>query len=119
VGETVLAIKKALRVKKKTDFNKIFSAKRSTANKKFVVYQLPSETAHFRAAISVSKKMGNAVVRNRIKRLVRHSLMTLSQNLSPTDFVIVCRKGVENLTFDEVQKNLTHVLTIAKIYKKD
>ncbi|GFH42839.1 ribonuclease P protein component [Lactococcus hodotermopsidis] len=114
-----MAIKKALRIKKTTDFDKIFSAKNSTANKKFVVYQKPSETAHFRVAISVSKKLGNAVVRNRVKRLVRHALMTLSQNLSTTDFVIICRKGVETLTFDEVQKNLTHVLKLSKIYKKD
>jgi ribonuclease P protein component len=114
----ILAIKKALRLKKKTDFDKIFSARVSTANKKFVVYQLPSDTRHFRAAISVSKKLGNAVTRNRIKRLVRHALMPLSSELTDTDFVIVCRKGVERLTFDGVQKNLTHVLSLAKIYQK-
>jgi ribonuclease P protein component len=113
-----LAIKKALRIKKKIDFDKIFSARKSTANKKFVVYQLPAQTTHFRAAISVSKKLGNAVTRNRVKRLVRHALMPLSANLSQVDFVIVCRKGVETLTFDEVQKNLTHVLKVAKIYQK-
>ena len=44
--------------------------------------------------------------------------MPLSDNLSQKDFVIVCRKGVETLTFDEVQKNLTHVLKVAKIYQK-
>ena len=113
-----MAIKKALRIKKKIDFDKIFSSRKSTANKKFVIYQLPSKTTHFRAAISVSKKLGNAVTRNRVKRLVRHALIPLSDNLSQTDFVIVCRKGVETLTFDEVQKNLTHVLKVAKIYQK-
>ncbi|MDN6093372.1 MAG: ribonuclease P protein component, partial [Lactococcus raffinolactis] len=56
--------------------------------------------------------------RNRVKRLVLHALMPLSNNLSTTDFVIVCRKGVESLSFDEVQKNLTHVLKVAKIYQK-
>ena len=66
----------------------------------------------------MSKKLGNAVTRNRVKRLVRHALIPLSDNLSQTDFVIVCRKGVETLTFDEVQKNLTHVLKVAKIYQK-
>ncbi|GAX48276.1 ribonuclease P protein component [Pseudolactococcus reticulitermitis] len=113
-----MAIKKALRIKKKIDFDNIFSARKSTANKKFVVYQLPSQTPHFRVAISVSKKLGNAVTRNRVKRLVRHALMPLSANLSQTDFVIVCRKGVETLTFAEVQKNLMHVLKVAKIYHK-
>lgn len=114
-----MAIKKALRIKKKTDFDHIFSEKSSTANKKFIVYQTPAATSHFRAAVSVSKKLGNAVTRNRIKRLVRHALMSLSPNLSQTDFVIICRKGVETLTFDEVQKNLKHVLKVAKIYQKN
>ena len=66
----------------------------------------------------MSKKLGNAVTRNRVKRLVRHAIMPLSDNLSQTDFVIVCRKGVETLPFDEVQKNLIHVLKVAKIYQK-
>ncbi|WP_172355912.1 ribonuclease P protein component [Lactococcus insecticola] len=113
-----MAIKKALRIKKTTDFDKIFLARNSAANKKFVIYQVPSETNHFRVAVSVSKKLGNAVVRNRVKRLVRHAVMAISDDLSTTDFVIVCRKGVEELSFEEVQKNLTHALKVSKIYKQ-
>ena len=119
VGESILALKKALRVKKKKDFDRIFYAKKSTANKKFIIYQLPSNFGHFRAAVSVSKKLGNAVVRNRVKRLVRHALVPLAPELSKVDFVIICRKGVESLTFDEVQKNLVHVLNLSKIYQED
>jgi ribonuclease P protein component len=114
-----LAIKKVLRIKKKVEFDTIFSVKDSVANKRFVVYQLSSGKSHFRVAISVSKKLGNAVLRNRVKRLVRHALRPLSQQLSKTDFVIICRKGVETLTFDEIQENLIHVLKIAKIYKSN
>lgn len=117
VGESILALKKALRVKKKRDFDRIFYAKKSTANKRFIIYQLPSDLGHFRAAVSVSKKIGNAVVRNRVKRLVRHALMPLASELSNVDFVIICRKGVESLTFDEVQKNLIHVLKLSNIHQ--
>lgn len=119
MGESILALKKALRVKKKKDFDRIFYAKKSTANKKFIIYQLPSDFGHFRAAVSVSKKLGNAVVRNRVKRLVRHALAPLTPELSKVDFVIICRKGVETLTFDEIQKNLVHVLNLSKIYQED
>lgn len=112
-----MAIKKALRIKKKSDFDHIFSAKNSTANKKFIVYQIPAARAHFRVAISVSKKLGNAVTRNRIKRLVRHAIMSLSPNLPPVDFVVICRPGVDTLSLDEVTKNLKHVLKVAKIYQ--
>ena len=113
-----MALKKALRVKKKKDFDRIFYAKKSTANKKFIIYQLPSDLGHFRAAVSVSKKLWNAVVRNRVKRLVRHALVPLAPELSTVDFVIICRKGVEVLTFDEIQKNLEHVLNLSKIHQK-
>ena len=72
MGESGLAIKKTYRVKRSKDFEQIFLAKNSFANKKFVVYKLDTEQQHFRTGISVSKKIGNAVTRNRVKRLIRH-----------------------------------------------
>ena len=68
-------MRKNYRVKSEKDFNAIFKKGQSFANRKFVVYMLEKEQKHFRVGISVSKKLGNAVVRNRIKRKIRHVLM--------------------------------------------
>ena len=117
MGESGLAIKKTYRVKRSKDFEQIFLAKNSFANKKFVVYKLDTEQQHFRTGISVSKKIGNAVTRNRVKRLIRHAVAEFSSHLEDEDFVIIARPGVEKFSFDEVRKNLKHVLKLSKIYK--
>lgn len=114
--ESGLAIKKEYRVKRSKDFDQIFTAKHSFANRKFVVYTLNTEQKHYRVGISVSKKLGHAVVRNRVKRLIRHAVAEFSTNIEKVDFVIIARSGVQDLTFEEVKKNLKHVLKLSNIY---
>lgn len=111
-------MKKTYRVKSDKDFQAIFSKGTSVANRKFVVYQLEKNQSHYRVGLSVSKKLGNAVVRNSIKRKIRHIIMELSPNLRPYDFVIISRKGVEGLDYHEVKKNLLHVLKLANLYQE-
>lgn len=117
MGECSLAIKKSYRVKRNIDFDQIFRAKDSQANRKFVVYKLDDVVEHYRCGISVSKKLGNAVMRNRIKRLIRHSVREISSDLTATDFVIIARNGVQELTYDEMLANVKHILKLSKIYK--
>ncbi|MEW4355024.1 ribonuclease P protein component [Streptococcus pneumoniae] len=111
-------MKKSYRVKREKDFNAIFKEGQNFANRKFVVYKLENHHKHFRAGLSVSKKLGNAVVRNQIKRRIRHILMAHQINVKALDFVIIARKGAEVLTYQELEKNLLHVLKIAKIYQE-
>ena len=66
----------------------------------------------------MSKKLGKAVTRNSIKRKIRHVIMELSPNLLNQDFVIIARKGVEELDYHEVKKNLLHVLKLANLYQE-
>ena len=102
-------MKKTYRVKSDKDFQAIFSKGTSVANRKFVLYHLEKNQSHYRVGLSVSKKLGNAVTRNSIKRKIRHVIMELSPNLLNQDFVIIARKGVEELDYHEVKKNLLHV----------
>ncbi|MGT2636259.1 ribonuclease P protein component [Streptococcus ratti] len=111
-------MKKSYRVKSDKDFQAIFTEGRSIANRKFVVYSLKKDQSHYRVGLSVGKKLGNAVTRNAIKRKLRHILMELSPNLQPQDFVIIARKGTEELDYRALKKNLIHVLKLAKLYQE-
>jgi len=95
----------------------LFDAGHSVANRKFVVYCLDRNLPHFRVGLSVSKRLGNAVTRNRVKRRLRHALMDMSSQLEHQDFVVIARKGVEDLSYQDIYSNLVHVLKIAKLYK--
>ncbi|BAQ25032.1 ribonuclease P protein component [Streptococcus troglodytae] len=111
-------MKKAYRVKSDKDFQAIFTKGRSVANRKFVVYSLKKDQSHYRVGLSVGKRLGNAVVRNTIKRKLRHVLMELDPYLGTQDFVVIARKGVEELDYSTMKKNLVHVLKLAKLYQE-
>ncbi|MFS9038717.1 ribonuclease P protein component [Streptococcus timonensis] len=112
-------MRKSFRVKKEKDFNAIFKEGESVANRRFVIYRLANSQEHFRVGLSVSKKLGNAVMRNQIKRRIRHILIDHRNELVDNiDFIVIARKGVENLDYAELEKNLLHVLRLAKIYQE-
>ncbi len=113
-------MKKAYRVKKNDEFQEVFKKGRSYANRQFVVYFLkkPGQT-HFRIGISVSKKLGKAVVRNRIKRYIRQSFLELEDYLKQEyDYIIIARKPAAEMDFFEVKKSLIHVLKLSRVFAK-
>src|SRR5699024_5418330 len=110
-------MKKAYRVKKEKEFQKIIQLKQSFANRNFVLYKMhKAEQAHFRVGISVGKKVGNAVVRNRVKRQIRQGLFEIQKEISPEyDFILIGRPNIRQLTTEEVKKNLRHICRLANI----
>jgi|SRR5699024_1996327 len=111
-------MRKAYRVKKEKEFQKVFQEGQSFANRKFVVYVLAKDQDHFRVGISVGKKIGNAVARNAVKRKIRASLFEMNEMIEPTiDFIVIARPSVSTLSSKEVYSNLKHVFKLAKIIK--
>ena len=84
-------MKKSYRVKKEKDFKALFDAGHSVANRKFVVYCLDRDLPHFRVGLSVSKRLGNAVTRNRVKRRLRPALMDIFFQSEHQDFVLLVK----------------------------
>ncbi|MEB7773202.1 ribonuclease P protein component [Kurthia gibsonii] len=113
-------MKKSRRVKSEHDFQKVFRRGKSFANRQFVIYGLAKEEQEqFRIGLSVSKKLGNAVTRNQIKRYIRQSFHELDLELrQDMDYVIIARKPAATMNFEEVKKSLEHVLKISKFLKR-
>lgn len=116
----MFSMKKELRVKKNKEFQEAFQKGQSFANRQFVVYSLPKEGQEdFRIGLSVSKKVGNAVTRNQIKRYIRQAVFELSDQIVPgNDYVIIARKPAADMDFFEVKKSLTHVFKVGKVFKR-
>lgn len=114
-------MKKELRVKKNKDFQEAFKKGRSFANRQFVVYVLQKEgQTRFRIGLSVSKKLGNAVMRNQIKRYIRQAVFELKDSMQQDlDYVIIARKPLVDMGFFELKKSLTHVLKVGKVLQKE
>jgi ribonuclease P protein component len=72
----------------------------------------------FRIGLSVSKKIGNAVTRNRIKRLIRQVFLEEKHRIkSGKEFIIIARKPAADMSYYEVKNSLDHLFRKAKIYQ--
>ena len=112
-------MEKSYRIKKNEDFQSVYKKGKSVANRQFVIYRYDRQEAeHFRLGISVSKKLGNAVVRNRIKRTIRESFTRHKEDIIAADFIVVARKPSADMSVEEVNKSLEHVMKIAKGFNK-
>ena len=104
-------MKKNYRIKKSEDIEKVIKNKNSVGNKNYIIYIMKnSEAKHFRLAMSVSKKLGNAVVRNHQKRLIKQVFNKHKEELLSYDIFVIARNNSINLTYDEVENNIVYLL---------
>lgn len=106
------------RLKKNDDFRAVYKKGRSCANHEFVVYALSNGTERSRFGVSVSKKVGNSVVRHRVKRLVKENYRLREEMFVPgTDIVVVARAAAVGADFDRVGGSLLHLAKRLHIIK--
>lgn len=107
-------------LKKNEDFRTVFRTGRSFANRCFVMYVLKKEESGIRVGISVSKKIGNSVVRHRITRVVREVFRLYGSVFnSGLDIVVIARTGAVGLGLKEAVKEILHLGKLHKIVDKE
>ena len=105
-------------LKKNKDFSKVYNNGRSFANRYLVMYVLENHTPNNRLGISVSKKVGNSVIRHHITRLIRESYR-LQEDMfnSGLDIVVIARSNAKNASYHEIASALMHLGGLHNIVK--
>ena len=105
-------------LKRNSDFQRVYREGKSYANRYLVLYVLQNQTERNRLGISVSKKVGNSVVRHRMARLIRESYR-LQEDMfnSGLDMVVVTRKNAVNCSCQEITSALLHFGKLQGILK--
>lgn len=97
-------------LKKNKDFKQVYSQGKSYANRYLVMYVLKNNTERNRIGISVSKKVGNSVIRHHLTRLIRESYR-LHEDMfdSGLDIVVIARTTARDITYREAESALLHL----------
>lgn len=105
-------------LKKNHQFRFVYQNGKSYANKYLVMYLKENGLGKNRIGISVSKKVGNSVVRHRVTRLIRESYR-LHESIfnSGLDIVIVARPSAAQVSYYEVESALLHLCKLHQIIK--
>ncbi|MGM0577223.1 MAG: ribonuclease P protein component [Myxococcota bacterium] len=117
-GEHALPPEK--RLKERRDFLRIQRRGYRVFGRRFIYYFARGRTGQSRIGVTVSRKVGNAVVRNRIKRLVREVFRQHPEFFTePTDLVVIAKKGVDDFSYHTIRDEFAHVIPRTLRRKRD
>ena len=107
-------------LKKNQDFQNVYKSGKAYADKYLVMYVLENDLEKNRIGISVSKKVGNSVIRHRLTRLVRESYR-LHEDMfnSGLDIVVIARVTAKSAKYHEIESALLHLGGLHNILKSD
>ena len=104
-------MKKLNIIKKQEEIDNIIKTGNLSKNKYFFIYNKERDPKYYRFCICVSKKLGNAVIRNKNKRQIKDiidkSNLVFKSNM---DYVIILRKEISNISYEEKEKYLLDIL---------
>lgn len=111
-------MKYSVTLKKNEEFKEIYRTGKSYANKYLIMYVKRNNSDINRLGISVSKKVGNSVVRHRITRLIRESYRLSEDSfLNGFDIIVVARTAAKGKDYSEIESALLHLIKLHKIGK--
>ena len=109
--ERGMPMKKIEMIKSHREFSEIIQKEKYLKNKNFSLYIRKGKFAYPHFGIAVSKKIGNAVTRNKYKRRMRVILDNWKKNLKYNeDYIIIMKENVKNLDFQEMQQSFLELI---------
>lgn len=110
-------MKKINIVKENRDFNRIIKKNRPFKYKDYIIYIDKRDSSVYKFGFSVGKKVGNAVVRNHVKRQLK-SIVSQNDYQNNFDCIIIVGKGILNRSFNEMSDNLNFALKKLNLVKE-
>jgi len=101
---------------KNKDFSKVYNLGKSFANKYLIMYVLKEDIPGIRLGISVSKKVGNSIIRHRVTRLVRESYRLNEEKLcTGISIIVIGRPTARDKGYREIECAFMHLAKLHKI----
>lgn len=105
-------------LKNSREFGSVYNTKDSSANKYLIMYLRANSLEYNRLGISVSKKVGNSVVRHRVTRLIREAYRLNNVHLkNGYDIVFVARVSAKGKNYHDIESAMMHLFRLRKLTK--
>lgn len=112
------SLRKSEHLRKNSDFRRVYSKGKSCADHFIVLFVLSNDLEGNRIGLSVSKKIGKAVKRNRVKRLFREVYrLNKDKIIQGIDLIFLARKDVVKLDFSKMEKSILRLYKRARILR--
>jgi ribonuclease P protein component len=104
-------MKKINIIKDSQEFEKIIKNRHYYSNRFFIIYIMKKNEKYYRFGISIPKKVGNSVIRNKIKRQIKNIIDNNKLINKDLDYVIIVRKEIVNLNYEDKVNSLNLLLS--------
>lgn len=111
-------MKKINVIKKSEDFQKIIKNNKSFRSKYFYIYVYRHEDSIYHFGLSVGKKIGNAVRRNKVKRQLRE-IISENDYQKNFDCIIIVRREINDADFEQIKEDLNFALKKLSLIKEN
>ena len=109
-------LRNLISLKNSKEFGVVYKKGKSYANRYLVMYIIDNQLDYNRLGISVSKKVGNSVVRHRVTRLIRESYRLNNDKIvKGFDIVVVARVNSKDKTYNDIEKSFKHLVSLHHI----
>ena len=106
-------------LKNSSEFKRVYQCGKLFANKNLVMYVLEKNDKENRLGISVSKKVGNSVIRHHVTRLIRESYRLHKGEIEEGfDIVVVARVNSKTCNYWDIERSFLHLLKLHHIRKE-
>lgn len=114
-------MKQEIYLKKNDEFQEVYRKGKSYANKALVMYVLPAgKETPSRLGMSVSKRVGNSVVRHRIKRLIREAHRLNRHKIADGyEIVVIARNEAKNRDYSRMERDFLHLAAMHHIMREE
>ncbi len=107
---------KRYRLRRTRDFARVRRFGRSSGSQLLILYVLPTRSPDIRVGFSVSKRVGKATVRNRVKRLMREAVRQHLSAIRPgQDLVFIARPAAAEAPYHQVSETVAYLLRRAGV----